>query len=47
MGYEAYDSLTNEIKLEKFGEKTMNKVLNALMDPGQYRYRLKSHPMKW
>lgn len=34
MGYEAYETLTNQIKLEKFGEKTKAKVLQALVDPG-------------
>lgn len=34
MGYEAYESLTNETKLGKIGEKTMEKVLKALVDPG-------------
>lgn len=34
MGYEAYITLTDEIKLQKLGQSTTNKVLRALVDPG-------------
>lgn len=36
MGYEAYWNLTNKIKLEKIGEKRMDNILKALVDPGLY-----------
>lgn len=38
MGYEAYETLTNVMKLDSFGEKVKNCILNALVDPGKHYY---------
>lgn len=35
MGYEAYETLTNELKLQKTSSKTKKIVLRALVDPGK------------
>lgn len=36
MGYEAYETLTNELKLDKMSSGLVNTVRKALVDPGLY-----------